>query len=208
MSTAKIDLTTVAAVIGYLGSNNVSDDEKLQIQRCITSASFYWLWKTGKNAVAGVSPLVTPVVSDQWYDGNGNARLFSRDTPLKSITLLEVNGVPIAESTTFGVRGWFIDSSKKSISIRSGGSTRASYGGFTRGQSNIHVVAMAGFDQTPFDIADKATVMVAVNYKRRQWIDQSSQAMAAGAGTITFRDWELPPDVVSVMNNYSRAAIV
>ncbi len=208
MSTAKFDLTTVAAVIRYLGSQNVSDDEKLSIQRCITSASQYWLWACGKTAVDGVSPFVAPVTIDEWYDGNGNARLFVRNTPLKSITLLEVNGVSIAESTAFGVRGWIIDSSKKSITIRSGGSTRNIYGGFTKGETNVHLISLAGFDQTPFDIADKATVMVAVNYKRRQWIDQSSQAMAAGAGTITFRDWELPPDVVSVMGNYSRTAIV
>lgn len=60
---------------------------------------------------------------------------------------------------------------------------------------------------TPADIRLAATQMVAVNYKRRQWIDQASQAMANGAGTVSYRNWELPPEVVSVMNAYTRRAL-
>ena len=58
---------------------------------------------------------------------------------------------------------------------------------------------------TPPDIQIAATQMVAVNYKRREWIDQSSQS---GGGNIQFRDWELPPEVCSVMNYYSRTALL
>lgn len=203
MSTAKFDLTTVAQVAAYVGSANMSDDEKLQVQRCITSASNYWLWKTGKKAVDGVSPFVMPVEIDEWYDGPGGQRLFVRNTPLVSISVLQINGVSVTASTAFGVNGWLIDSSKKSITLRGG--QRFTY---TGQGANVRLVSMSGFEQTPPDVVDKATVMVAVNYKRRQWIDQSSQAMAMGAGTISFRDWELPPDVCSVMDNYSRTAIV
>lgn len=60
----------------------------------------------------------------------------------------------------------------------------------------------------PPDVQDKCRVQVATNYRRKSWIDQKSQAMAQGAGTVSFRDWELPPDVVSTMNNYTRRAPV
>ncbi len=203
MSTAALDLTTVDAVMRYLGSPDMPDVEKLNVQRCITSASNYWLWKCGKKAIDGKSPFVQPVEFDETYDGSGTPRMFVRNTPLVSISLLQVNGVGIAGSTAFGVRGYFIDNSKKSISLRGGGKFTACDSG-----GNVRLISMAGFDRTPFDVTDKCTIMVAVNYRRRQWIDQASQAMAQGAGTITFRDWELPPDVLSVMDNYSRNAIV
>lgn len=61
---------------------------------------------------------------------------------------------------------------------------------------------------TPPDVEVAARQMVAVNYKRRSWIDQTSQAMANGAGTTSYRSWELPPEVLSVMDNYSRNSFI
>lgn len=72
------------------------------------------------------------------------------------------------------------------------------------GQQVLLSYAAAG---TPEDVRLAATQMVAVNYKRRQWIDQASQAMANGAGTVSYRNWELPPEVLSVMNAYTRRAL-
>lgn len=60
---------------------------------------------------------------------------------------------------------------------------------------------------TPPDVALAAVQQVAVNYKRKKWIDQRSQSMAHGAGTISFRDWELPPEVVRVLVNYTRTSM-
>ena len=56
---------------------------------------------------------------------------------------------------------------------------------------------------TPSDIVLAATQMVAVNYKRRDWIDQKSQASMGGS--TQFQDWELPPEVTRVLNYYSRS---
>lgn len=58
---------------------------------------------------------------------------------------------------------------------------------------------------TPPDIQMAATHMVAINYKRRDWIDQKQQSMGGG---VTFQDWELPPAICSVMNAYRRMALV
>ncbi len=207
MTTAKLDLTTIGNLEAWL-KTELTDDEKVTAQDCITAASIYWLAKTGREAVDGVSPFVQPVTYDEWYDGPGNARLFVRNTPLRSVTSLQVNGVTVPESTAFGIRGYVIDNARKSLVIRSGGSTRQTYGGFAEGCQNVHLVSVCGFDRVPFDVVEKATIQVAVNFRRRQWIDQSSQAMANGAGTVSYRSWEIPPDVATVLDFYSRTAIV
>jgi hypothetical protein len=59
----------------------------------------------------------------------------------------------------------------------------------------------------PYDVEMAMRQMVAVNYKRRSWIDQRMQSMAQGAGSISYRDWELPPDVCSVMARYRRRGV-
>jgi hypothetical protein len=59
----------------------------------------------------------------------------------------------------------------------------------------------------PYDIEMAVRQMVSVNYKRRSWIDQRAQQMGQGAGSIQFRDWEFPPEVRSVMEQYRRRAI-
>lgn len=61
---------------------------------------------------------------------------------------------------------------------------------------------------TPADILVAATQMVALNYKRRQNINESSQAMSNGAGTVSYQTWEFPPEVQSVIRNYTRQALV
>lgn len=58
---------------------------------------------------------------------------------------------------------------------------------------------------TPADIVEKMTKLVAINYKRRGWLDQSSQMMTGPAGgTVSYRDWETSPDIERVINYYSR----
>ena len=207
MSTATVDLTTVDAVCRWIASTP-SDDEKLNIQNCVTAASLDWVWMCGKALVDGESPFVKPVTFDEYYDGPGGSRMFVRNPPLVSITLLTISGVALAPSTSPNVTGYVIDNSKKSIAIRGGAGGRGGNRVFCQGVANIHLVSVAGFARTPFDIQQAVTQMVAENYKRRQWIGQSSQAMANGAGTVSFRDWAIAPDVAKVIDNYSRNAIV
>jgi hypothetical protein len=199
-----IDLTTRAEVKSWLGiaQENTADDDL--ISGCITAASAYWLWRTARGSatdeIPDASPLVEPVTYDEVYDGSGSARQFLRNNPIVSVLTLEVNGRLVPASTGFGQGGYTIDGNGKSLVLR--GEI------FKEGIQNVHVVYQAGFRGVPADIRLAATQMVAVNYKRRQWIDQKSQAMAAGAGTVTYRDWELPPEVERVISNYSRTAVV
>jgi hypothetical protein len=208
MSTANVDLTTVDSVTRWIASTP-SDDEKLNIQNCVTAASLDWVWMCGKQLVDGVSPFVKPVPIDEYYDGPGGTRMFVRNPPISSISSLSVNGVAIAASAVPTSAGYVIDATRKSIALRSGaGVGRNAPRVFCQGIQNVHLVGMAGFDRTPFDIQQAVTQMVAENYKKRQWIGQSSQAMANGAGTVSFRDWAIAPDVAKVIDNYSRNALV
>jgi hypothetical protein len=138
------------------------------------------------------------------------------------VSSLSVNGVAIPASSGINNPGFVIDGSGKSIAIRAGFGSPATgrltvgfsflRGGcrgwsFGEGLQNVQVVYSAGYAATPFDIEFACRQMVAVNYKRRQWIDQGSQMMANGAGSVSYRSWELPPEVRSVMEQYRRRAI-
>jgi hypothetical protein len=222
-----IDLTTLAGVQDWLGISGESDNQ--QINDCITAASAYWLWALGLTQQSGqpwpaASPLVSPVPNiTETYDGSGSQRQFLRIRPIVSVQSLTVDGIAIPASSAVTVPGYVVDGSGKSIAIRSGfggpGPGQALTVGFaflrnrrtwsfSDGIQNVAVTYTAGYTLTPPDIELAVRQMVAVNYKRRQWIDQKMQAMAQGAGTISFRDWEFPPEVKSVLEHYRRRAIV
>ena len=215
-----LDLTTLDRVKSWVGIQSASDDTN--ISACITAASLYWLWRTGRLPANGdvpmASPLVQPVDFDEWYAGNGSHQMFLRQTPVRLVTALTINGATMPQSTAYGVMGWIVADDGKSLLLRPGGGsgplyTTSLYGGwgagpiFVKGIMNINVQYQAGYRMTPPDIELACCQMVAVNYKRRSWIDQRSQAMAQGAGTVSFRDWELPPEVVSVMVAYTPTAV-
>ena len=60
----------------------------------------------------------------------------------------------------------------------------------------------AGFATTPTDLEMCARKVVSLNYKRRGWIGQNSQAMAGGAGTVSYGQWEMDRDCVQVLEYY------
>lgn len=194
-----IDLTTVIAVKSWLGVDvdNIDDDDN--IQSCITALSLEFLHRTGVSLdnVNNKSPFVEPIHYNEYYNGNGNQILFLRNTPIISINQLVINGVGIGQTDQFHKSlGYTIDASKKYLVLIA--ST------FTRGVQNIYVDYQAGYTKTPMDINIAIRKWVALNYKRRSWIDQKSQALPQGAGTVTYQDYELSPDIQSVIDYYSR----
>lgn len=60
---------------------------------------------------------------------------------------------------------------------------------------------------TPEDLAQAATQLVATMYRRRGWIDQLSQ-MQPGVGTTSYSRLEMPPEVTSVIERYTRRFVV
>ncbi len=220
-----IDLTTLEQVKDYMSVCDAKSDNI--ISWAITSASIYWLWRTGQGNADGSIPTHSPYVSPQayteWYDGNGNDRLFLRHSPIVSVQALNINGVAVRASTSFGDGGFVIDQNGRSLTFRSSGSgvtrgVNSSYGysyssffpacGFALGTQNIQVLYTAGFVMTPLDINEAVTEMVALTVKRRGWLDLKQQSMPETIGTTTYRDWEWNPKIESVMRNYARRAAI
>jgi len=218
-----IDLTNLALVHAYGGVKSSGDD--VLIQLCITAASVEWIWRTGRGPegyVPTASPFVSPQPYDEFYDGNGGSRQLLRNWPVQSVTNLFINGRPVGPSTN-GSPGYLIDQSKKSLSLVGRSTrfnpyvgTRGSHFycapnlgrsfGFPEGIQNVEAQYVAGFMQVPPDIVRACSHMVAINYKRKNWLDQASKTMAAQgvSGTDAFRAWEMPPEVLRVISNYSR----
>jgi hypothetical protein len=186
------------------------DDE--QIQACITAFSSWVLKFTGRGPMDGSepaqSPFVQPVAYDDFYDGSGTQRQPIRNWPIQSVEAVIIEGVTIPQSTSMNVPGWVVDGDKKFISLRGGYSatvatfenyryqrgTGSYRGGFSSGVQNVEIQYTAGFNGVPDDLEIVARKTAALNYKRRGWIGQKSQAMAAGAGTISFGQWTWEDD--------------
>lgn len=221
-----IDLCTIADVKTKLGIVDSAQDGA--IQNFVTSASMYWLWRTGRNDESGVLPTVStlkqPVAFNEWYDGYGTDRLYLKQTPIVSVTAVTVNNVAINPSTNTNTPGFVIDQSYKCLVMRTGGygsgpATFASlngwgysraYTGFTFacGVQNINVLYTAGYNGVPFDINEKCVTMVALNYQRKNWLDLKGNAKPDTIGSVVYRDWEVPPDVATVIDYYRRIALV
>jgi hypothetical protein len=235
--TTGLDLTTVGNLQYWLATGvisnasgiqaNMSAYEMANLEACITAAGGFWLWRCGLASADGTYPAVSPFVAPQsyneWYDGPGGQRLFLRHAPIQSVSLVQVSGVTVPQSTTYGIPGWVIDESAVSLAIREGGggqspSFTTTYFAagvvtglyFAKGLQNVNIQYTAGFNGVPADVELACRQMVATNYKRRQWIDMKSLAMgpAAGGGQTTYRDWAVEPQVALVMNAYSRVAPV
>lgn len=227
-----LDLCTVGQVKSWLSSNGApanqeGDDNNIQL--CISAAGYEWLLRTGNSPSDGVtnptaSPFVTPVQFNEWYDGSGSAEQFLRHFPIVSVQILQINSVQIPQSTGWGSMGWTVAPHQRSIILRNGSNNASTPPGanlanyywwdqlFTKGgpgnRLNVNVQYTAGYSATPPDITEACIEMVAVNYRRRDWIDQASQSMAQNAGTVRYRDWELPPRVLKCMRRYARLSPV
>jgi hypothetical protein len=209
-------------VYKWLGSQSPSIPEQGVIIDCITAFSIQMLYWTGRGptdeSVAINSPFVAPVTYTETYSGNGSVTLFLRNTPIVSVSSLVIGNQAVLQSTAWGIPGWVIDFNNKAITIRRGGGgtgpTFFNFWGFNggawrfwEGPQNVAVNYTAGWNGVPPDLEMMARRVVSLNYKRKSWIGQSSQAMASGAGTVSYRNWELAQEDMRVIDNYRRVAM-
>jgi hypothetical protein len=209
----QIDLTTVKAVCDYLQKGE-SPTIVAVIQPMVTGASRMFLSRIGVSSLDSVNSY------DEFYDGNGSNTLFLDQVPIVSVSCVKVNARTLQPSTTVSSPGWVIDRTRKSIVFRLGGvaggpitfgtytASQNGYqivGAFSRGIQNVEVVYTAGYTAIPADIVDKVTQLVAVNYQRRNWVDQESQNLS-GTGATAFHKWIWPPEVEECLDRYQRRA--
>jgi hypothetical protein len=215
--TANFALAHAAASVGppVVPATPVCTAQDGLLAGMITAASLYWLRKTGRVHVDGSIPATSSLVEQvtcgpEWYDGNGNDRLFLRLWPIVSVSALSVNGMDLPASTSLTAPGYVIDQGGKCLAMRSFGggwnvsnwrSRFARPYGFARGTQNVEVSYVAGFNGVPDDVAEKCCKMVVLTFKRRGWVDQSSQSIPT-SGTISYRAWEADPDIVATWEAY------
>lgn len=199
-----IDLTTIAIVKDYVGV--ITDKDSATLQLCITAASCEFLWRTNAavndGTIPTVSPYLTPVDYTDVLDGSGSDTQFLRHRPIRSVSRLVVSGITWTQAGAFPSRGWMIDSGKKALVLRGGI--------FCADRQNVESDYRAGYDQEPTDIVRAMTQLVAVNYRRREWIDLASKSLSTGGatGTTSYRAWVFPPEVQDVIRYYTSRAIV
>lgn len=197
-----IDLVTLSDLKLWMSIGPGASPSDTILQEMITSASAFWLWRTGRAPIGQVpvtSPFVTPVSYNDTFDGNGNVQLVARNTPIKSIQSLTINGQNIPVSTGFPVNGYQFDDTGKVITLT--GYT------FCRGFQNIKLQSTAGFDAVPFDVAEKCKQMIKTTYERFPRPDHASEALPAGGGTISYRNWAIEPAVEQVLKMYTRRSL-
>ncbi len=207
------DLTTVALVEGYLTGVTSSDSTDALIQSFVTAASVYVLNRCGRDTLNSVETF------NERYDGSGSRRQFLRNSPINAVSSLKIvvggAAVSVPQSPDAIQAGFVIDQGGKSLVligvplgtwIGSGFSWPGLYS-FPLGVQNVLVTYSAGYSAVPPDVQVAATQLAAINYKRRGWLDQKSQSLPQG-GNISYRDWEIPPEVERCVHNYTRRALV
>lgn len=108
-----------------------------------------------------------------------------------SISSLSIDGVSIPESVN-GTPGYVYDD----FSIRLIGYT------FTRGVMNVSLSYQAGFPTVPTEIEQACIELVAMRYKEREHIGQTSSAM--GGQTVTYSQYDLNDVIKATLTQYRK----
>lgn len=224
-----LDLVSLAEVKSYLSANgtpatNTSDDAN--IESCITAFSMgLILWTNRGNqdgSIPAGNPFLEAVTYSEVYDGNGHEKLFLKNSPIQSLTSLQIGPTVMPLSTGFSSFGGAVGGTKDYIYINVGGGVTASFNTqypfsypyfcrniFPPGIQNIFVSYQAGFPSgPPPDIYQFALETVSLNYMRKQWIGLASKSMANGAGTTSYKDWEFNNFGKRTLMNYTNWALV
>jgi hypothetical protein len=143
-----IDLTWLSQVKDFVevSPTNTKDDQIIANQ--ITAFSQWVLTYCSRDTLNSTSTFT------EVYDGNGSQRLFLRNSPIQSLTSVQVGPVVEPLSSGFATYGVFIEQSQKSIAFRQGyaGTYTSTFfpggcsrGSFWKGLGNVQVVYVAGY---------------------------------------------------------------
>lgn len=207
---AAVDLTTLAQVQAHI---KVDAADTALVSTLITALSRYIAQFCGRdnlNAVVSVTDLL---------DGSGSDKQFVTEWPIKTVTSVSLSGVALPVSPDGIQPGYVFDPNAiillPNTFVGVPGS-RYALARFPRGRRNVQVVYSAGYDATskppgnaafngaPDDLGYAATYLVAQEYKKRDWIDQASKTLAQSGEVVTFRSWEWPPFIESILQEYKQ----
>jgi hypothetical protein len=118
-----MDLASLSAVKNWLNIGNTANDANLQA--CLTAASIFFLRQTGRgprnwqNVIH--SPFNESVAYNEVYDGQTGDKLFLRNFPINTVSLVQVGTVVIQPSQGPTLPGYVIDDQGRALAIRGGG---------------------------------------------------------------------------------------
>lgn len=117
-----MDLTTVQAIQAW---GNFGSTPSASLQICLTGCSIGFLRMTGRGPRnwqnVTQNPYNEPVSYSEVYDGISGNKLFLRNFPINSVSLLSVLNVAVPASGGPALPGYVIDDSGRSIAMRGGG---------------------------------------------------------------------------------------
>lgn len=182
-------LTITGNGSGATATAGLNDDDLLG--KLVTRAST--LFNTECNRPTG---LLQQTVTEK-RNGNGNDILVPYNWPITAVSALYLNNNLTAASSDGIAAGYLF-------------ADRALYlvGGlvFTSGRLNVSLSYTFGYSVIPYDVTQAVAELVASRYRRRGHYDQDSQAL--NQQVISFSRKDIPPEVQTVINNYSLKAIV
>jgi hypothetical protein len=81
---------------------------------------------------------------------------------------------------------------------------------FNAADNGQNVAVSYYVNEPPPDLEYAVRCIVAINYKRKGWQDQSSRTVGAAQTTSTtrYQNWEWPPEYQAVLENYQRKAAI
>jgi hypothetical protein len=78
---------------------------------------------------------------------------------------------------------------------------------FNAADAGAAVTLFYGASGVPPDLQDAVNRVVGLNYRRQNIREQASKNLKEN-GTLSFRDWEMPPECMGVLQRYTRQALV
>jgi hypothetical protein len=194
-TTPSIDLCTIDEVRYWLNQPSTAPTDaglNLKLERLITSASRMILTLTNRDS------FTTAQTYSERRNGNGASLMATYQWPILSVT-----SVTFAPSMTIPMSpdgfqaGWVNDL----FSVMLVGAYW-----FPRGYQNITLNYSAGYNSVPQDINQACVELVCQKFKRSTHIDQTSQHL--GDQTVAFDRRDIPVEVQTVVDKYSRRAII
>lgn len=207
---ASFDLTTLAQVQAQAV---IPAGDTGLVSALITALSRYVINFTGRKGLNQVLS-VTDVL-----DGSGSDKQFLNEFPIQAVASVSIFGVAVQASPD-GISAGYINDLNSVILLPGTswgfGSLGQYKARFPRGRRNITVAYTAGygpatdppgnsiFNGAPDDLGQAVTELVVQQYKRRDWVDQASKTLAATGEVTVFRNWDWPPWIEAVMQEYKQ----
>jgi hypothetical protein len=172
------DLATLADVRSWLNFTATNTANDGDLARLITACSLFMLRYMQRD-------IIQQTYTDT-FNGNGGAVQVLRRGPVVRVKSVTVNGQPLDTSTY----------------VCDDFAVYLQRGTFPRGLQNVVVSYVAGYDTVPVDLQQACIETVALRWRERDRIGQSSKGLQGE--TTTFSLVDFPPQVRTLMQTYQR----